>query len=193
MSDIEIHGGHDPGHYREAKQIVMQEAHRAMLDATHTTEAIWHGRLVPGVRGYRTGHYARSITSTVTPEAEAIARNKVEGRIGTNVIYARYLEYGTGLYGPEHHWITPKNAQALRFPAGPVGPGTPFTWAGRQRSGRAGAMAKWVYARRIRGIVPRRYARDAALIARPLVERRFRLAGIRAARRLGRQTGGDVA
>jgi hypothetical protein len=186
MSDhIEIHGDDNPGNIRNARAIVIEEAHRAMRDATFMVEGTWKGRLVPGVRGYRTGHYARSITSDVTPLAEAkrLPDGMVRGVVGTNVFYAPYLEYGTGLYGPRHRWITPKKpGGVLRFPQ----PGNRgFTLAGRQRSGRAGAMAKYVYARRVRGIRPRRYARDAALIARPLVERRFHLAGQRAAQRLG--------
>jgi hypothetical protein len=188
VSGIEIHGDNNPGNYKNARKIVIQEAHRAMREATFMVEAAWKGRLVPGVRGYRTGHYARSITSDVTPlrEAEAHPEGRVTGVVGTNVFYAKYLEYGTGLYGPLHHWITPKKpGGVLRFPAGPVGPGTAFTWAGRRRSGRAGAMAKYVYAKRVRGIRPRRYARDAAEIARPLVVRRFHLAGHQAAHRLG--------
>jgi hypothetical protein len=189
MSHVEVHGGEDPGHYKEAKRIVVEEARSAMQDAVLITEGAWKGRLVPGVRGYRTGHYARSITSAVTPLPEAVESGVVHGTVGTNVFYAKYLEYGTGLYGPKHQWITPKRGKYLKFPAGPVGEGTPFTWAGRRRSGRAGAMAKYVYAKRVRGIVPRRYARDAAFIAKPLVERRFKRAGADAAKRLGSKTG----
>lgn len=187
MSEVIVIGGEDPGHYKEARRIVIEEARKAMRDATFVTEANWKHRLVPGVRGYRTGHYARSITSDVTPLPEALIRTdgRITGVVGSNVFYAPYLEYGTGLYGPRHQWIVPKKpGGVMRFPeAGNPG----FTLAGRQRSGRAGAMAKYVYARRIRGIKPRRYARDAALISRPVVMRRFQQAGHSAAERLGRR------
>ena len=107
----------------------------------------------------------------------------IKGVVGTNVFYAPYLEYGTGLYGPRHHWIEPRNAKALRFP-GAVGAGTPFTLAGRKRKGKAGAGARYVFARRVRGIRPRRYARDAAFIAAPKVGKVFEAAGRRAALRI---------
>lgn len=186
MSHIEISGMDDPGNISKARRVLIEETHKATRDAGMMVVAAWRGRLVPNVRGYRTGHYSRSITSDVTPLGEALATGRVVGMVGSNVFYARYLEYGTGLYGPLHHWIYPKPPNKfLRFPAA-VGKGTPFTLAGRRRSGRAGAMAQYVYARRVRGIVPRRYGRDAAMIAKPLVQERFRLAGRRTAERLRR-------
>jgi hypothetical protein len=177
MSEVNITGG--PMNPERAKEIVLDEAHKAMRLALAHTEATWKGRLVPGVRGYRTGTYARSITNN----GGRREGDRITGTVGSNLFYAPLLEYGTGLYGPRHRWITPVKAHALRFPE----PGNRgFTLAGRQRSGRAGAMARYIYAKRIRGIKPRRYARDAALIARPWVESIFRAAGQRAAERISR-------
>jgi hypothetical protein len=167
----------DPERVRE---IVMEEAQDGMRQSLLLVEAEWKHRLVPNLRGYRTGTYSRSITNN----GGVRVGNFIKGLVGTNVQYAPYLEYGTGLYGPRHRWIEPRTAKALRFPAR-VGAGTPFTLAGRRRSGRAGENARYVFARRVRGIRPRRYARDAAMIAAPKVGKVFEAAGRRAAVRIG--------
>jgi len=39
-------------------------------------------------------------------------------KVGTNVFYAPYQEYGTGIYGPKRRRIRPKQAQALRWAVG---------------------------------------------------------------------------
>lgn len=175
--NVEITGDPPP---RDPAKIIMEEATKAMHQAVLLTESEWKGRLVPGVRGYRTGHYSRSITSDVK-QFRLPTGGQIQGSVGTNVFYGRYLEEGTGLYGPRNRWIEPVTAKALRFPQ----PGNKaFTLAGRRRSGRAGAMAKYVFAKRVRGIRPRRYARDAAMIAEPKVLRIFQRAGESAARRL---------
>ena len=66
--------------------------------------------------------------------------------VGTNVFYARYVHYGTGIYGPRHRMIRPRTARFLRF--------TP--------KGKTGV----VYARAVRGVVPNRFLRDALPAAR---------------------------
>lgn len=122
-------------------------------------------------RSRRTGHAMRSVASKV----EHIGFT-VTGVIGSNVFYVRYLEEGTGLYGPFNRWIVPKRSQFLRFPE----PGNSgFTLAGRVRTvgGAPHPGARYVYARRVRGIRPRRYFRDAALVTRPKVEAVFRETG----------------
>lgn len=169
-----------------------------MQRAVHRLHYAWHSQLIPGVSGYRTGHMARSLTTQVTPKAEAVTTKHVEGIVGTNVFYAPYLEFGTGIYGPRRRPITVQppgrlarsgsgRPGALQFP-GKVGPGTPFTWAGRRRSGRAGAMAQYVYRRSVKGIRPRHYATKAADIARPLVEAEFREGGRIASERIARSS-----
>lgn len=163
----------------------------AMNDAVLMTERTWKAR---AQRSRRTGHYLRSITHLVTP-----TQTHVLGVVGTNVEYARWLEEGTGLYGPRNQWIYPKHAQALRWPAGgghTFNPSTGqytgfanapgFRLTGQQRQGAAGAGARYSYARRVRGIVPRRFARDAATISAPHVVLRFRQAGTQMAQALVR-------
>ena len=186
MSRIEQSGRPPDG--GEVRRIIMEEAQHAMDRALIKVEGTWRARLVPGVRGYQTGTYSRSITH----ESHRVGEDQIAGSVGTNLFYAKYLEYGTGLYGPLNHWIVPQplgrtarnnpgRPGALRFPAGGAG----FTLSGRRRSGRAGAMAQYVYRKRVRGIKPRHYARDAAMIARPSVEEIFRQGGQIAAARIG--------
>ena len=65
--------------------------------------------------------------------------------------YSRYVEEGTGLYGPKHARITPKAAQALRWLGGTYGPGGSLRLTGTRRSGKAGAGAAYVFARSVKG------------------------------------------
>ena len=178
MSDVTI-DGKPPMPPDKAKEIILSEGLKATRKALLLTEGYWKANLIPGVRGYRTGHYARSITSEAHREGDRIV-----GAVGSNLPYARYLEHGTGLHGPLHHWIVPHPPHRfMRWPE----PGNPaFTLAGRQRSGRAGRGARWVFARRTRGMMARHYGRDAALKARPFAERFFREAGEAAARRIAK-------
>lgn len=134
------------------------EAQHTMGLAVAAHQAEWVRTMEPS---RRTGTSMRSITT-----ATEVVGNTVRGRVGTLLRYVRYVDRGTGLYGPQHQVIRPVHASVLRFPA----PGNAaFTLAGRQRSGRAGAAAAWVYARYVRGIQPRRYAERAAAEVRPTV------------------------
>jgi hypothetical protein len=153
------------------RRIVLDEAERATRQACATVDREWK-LSAPA----RTGHYRRSITTEVRRTG-----NVIRGRVGTNVFYAPFLEYGTGIYGPRRRPIRPKRAKALRFPQ----PGNPgFTLAGRVRSGRAGAGARFVYAAWVRGIRPGHYAERAFRAAEPKALAIFRAAGIRAGERI---------
>lgn len=59
---------------------------------------------------------------------------EIIGRVGTNLDYAPYQEYGTGLYGRRHDYIYPRRARMLRF---------------KTRSGQV------VFARRVSGVRPK--------------------------------------
>lgn len=171
-------GGHvekDPLPIRAttAQQVVLAEAHTFLKKALLIVEAEWKRR---AQRSRRTGTYLRSITSRVTRVG-----NTVVGFVGTSLFYAPYLEHGTGLYGPRHRWITPVKAQALRWPQKG---NKSFTLAGRPRSGRAGAGAAYTFAKRTRGMRPRKFAQDAALVTRPLVIRTMQAGAHSAARRI---------
>jgi hypothetical protein len=67
-------------------------------------------------------------------------------RIGSRMKYAWYVHEGTGLYGPKHDWIYPKHASLLRF----------------QPKGES----NFVYARRVRGMPPNPFLRNALSAAK---------------------------
>lgn len=66
-------------------------------------------------------------------------------RVGTNVKYARFVHDGTGLYGPRHAVIKPKQAKVLR-------------WTKRDGTVR--------YAKFIRGMAPNPFLKKALKAAR---------------------------
>ncbi len=186
--------GRGPASPQRAEAILLDEAGRAMRMAAAIMEAEWRRR---AERSRRTGTYLRSITSRVY----RVGKGWV-AVIGTNLRYAIYLERGTGLYGPYHRRIVPVRAQALRWPrgggqsfSGATGAYTGFRNApgfrqsGQRRAGAGGASAQYSFARSVRGIQPRRFARDAAAVARPKVQRVVRERGRVAAQRLALEVG----
>lgn len=74
--------------------------------------------------------------------------------VGTNVFYARWIHDGTGLYGPRARVIRPVRKRVMRFRPKVQLPG--------RRRGRGG----WVYTRRVVGIRPNHFLRDALSAAR---------------------------
>ena len=90
----------------------------------------------------RTGATGASLAvQSVTPTSAAIYSNKV----------AKFLDQGTGLYGPAHRKITPKQAKVLAWR---TGGGSVLRATGAARKGRAGAGAGWAFARSVRGVKP---------------------------------------
>lgn len=63
-----------------------------------------------GPRRVNTGLLRASITSQLIKHPQGLAV-----RIGTGVYYARWVHDGTGLYGPRHTKIVPRQAKALVF------------------------------------------------------------------------------
>lgn len=146
-------------------------------------------RLAP----WRTGHLRRSITSTATRHGATF-----EGFVGTTTLYAPWLEFGTGIYGPKHRLITAKHMRtladgsqvpgALRFPSGQGASrgivsrgrrgqsraGLGFTQAGRQRSGAAGGQASFTFRRSVKGVPPIRFFEEGVRISRRHVEEELR-------------------
>lgn len=70
---------------------------------------------------------------------------------------AIWLDTGTGLYGPMHHVITPRAAQALAFHVGTFGRGGSLRLSGSPRKGAAGAGASLVIVRSVKGMHARPY------------------------------------
>lgn len=93
------------------------------------------------------GRLRASITHTVIETG-----NNVIARTGTNVTYAAYQEFGTGIYGPRRQLIRPKNAKVL-------------SW--KNRSGQR------VFAKFVRGVKPKRYFTKALVAEKPVAELRL--------------------
>lgn len=80
----------------------------------------------------------------------------VIARVGSNVKYALYIHEGTANAGTGY--IYPKNARVLRFPI------INKTGSGRRRY-KAGATQQYAYAKRVKGIKPQPFLRDALIAA----------------------------
>jgi hypothetical protein len=60
----------------------------------------------------KTSTLARSWTAQVDQETQVVT----EGRVGSPLPYARYVNEGTGIFGPKKSPIVPRTARALRLP-----------------------------------------------------------------------------
>ncbi len=78
-------------------------------------------------------------------------------KVGSDLEYARYIEEGTGIHGPEKRRITPTSRKALKFP-------TPKA-KGPHRRGATGEPAQadrgFVFARSVAGIPANPFMADA--------------------------------
>lgn len=75
-------------------------------------------------------------------------------RVGTNVKYALWVHEGTGEFGPRKTPIRPRTKKYLRWPK------INNTGQGRRRY-KGGQTAEYVYAKKVRGMPPRRFLTDA--------------------------------
>ncbi len=80
--------------------------------------------------------------------------NVIEGSVGTGLRYSVFQEQGTGLYGPLHRPIRPKNGKVLRFQVG----------------------GRTVYTREVRGSRPRWFFRGSVEQNQGRTERNFQAA-----------------
>jgi hypothetical protein len=69
---------------------------------------------------------------------------KLTVAVGTNVSYAIFVHDGTGIWGPRHRLIKPRNGKVLR-------------WKGKTKTGKKG----YIYARYTRGMERNPFLRDA--------------------------------
>lgn len=169
----EVIGGR-PADPAVAANIVGEEARSALRRGMGVLETDVKNRQA---RRRRTGNEMRQTSLEIRREG-----TDVVGELRGRAMETRLLEEGTGIYGPRHRMIRPRRARALRFPeAGNPG----FTLAGRQRAGRRGRAARWIYARQIRGIRARHTFEDAQSAVGLLVIREMDEGGRRAANRLG--------
>lgn len=90
-----------------------------------------------------TGHLRNSVGFNLIARPDGLAV-----RVGTGVYYALYVHNGTGIYGPKHALIRPKQATALVFRSKVYG-------------AKRGKYKGLVFARYVRGMRPNPFLRDA--------------------------------
>lgn len=94
----------------------------------------------------KTAHTARQFRAErVTEKSAEITGSKV----------ARWIDEGTGIYGPRHHRITPTTKRALSWTGGTFGRAGSLRLSGRRRSGKAGTGANRITVRSTAGMRPR--------------------------------------
>lgn len=121
--------------------------------ALRTVAAMQHGT------PRKTAATQRSIHAASVTEGSA----KIEG---SRVL--RWIDQGTGLYGPKHHKIVPVHARALSWTGGTFGPGGNLRLSGRKRSGKAGAGASRITVASTKG-----------MRARPFIDRAVKEAAVK--------------
>ena len=100
------------------------------------------------------GRLRASLTLEMRREGE-----EAVARVGTNLEYGLYVHEGTGIYGPRKTPIRPVRARLLRWPA------KNNSGAGRRRY-KGGKTARYIYARQVKGVKPRRYLANALSAAK---------------------------
>ena len=110
---------------------------RALLGKLQIDAVAEAKRLAP----HRTSNLSRSIIPGSLTDHDAL--------VVAHAGYARYVEEGTGLYGPHHQKIVPKNGKFLVFPAKGKA-----TLGGRVKREYAGKPGSLVFARSVKGSKP---------------------------------------
>ncbi len=132
--------------WQDANQLLLQI--RQMLE--ERSAAI---KRVPETAVRKGAHLLQSIVQEMVPKVTStlvrnihvvvtkISDDLIEGRVGTHLQYARYLEEGTGIYGPKHRRIVSKGPYPLKQPQLPLLNGKPqYRWsiAGMKPGGKKG-------------------------------------------------------
>ncbi|HEY65555.1 MAG TPA: HK97 gp10 family phage protein [Caldilineae bacterium] len=96
------------------RRIINKARRRALMDVGRyvRAQAAKYPPQKPTTTYRRTGTLGRSIA---VEDRVRRSGNRYWIEVGTNVPYARFVEYGTGLYGPEKRLIEPKSAKALAW------------------------------------------------------------------------------
>ena len=103
----------------------------------------------------KTGNLSRSIRVAEVDENAQTIQVRAGGTQGVN--YAAYLEFGTGIYGPNRRPIVPVRAKALRFPAS----GAATRLSGNLTSAQQRAGGGWQFRKSVRGVKPVKYMENA--------------------------------
>jgi len=96
-----------------------------------------------GPRRINTGHLRASITVKLVVRPMDLAV-----RVGTNVLYATWVHDGTGIYGPKHTPIRPKQAKVLVFRSKIYG-------------AKKGKYQGFVFAKSVKGMKPNPFLKNA--------------------------------
>jgi hypothetical protein len=96
-------------------KILREERRAALLDSARYVRSLAarYPQQNPKTAYRRTGTLGRSVAVGEVAGNESALRVEV----GTNLHYAPYVEYGTGIYGPKGQPIRPKSAKALAWRA----------------------------------------------------------------------------
>lgn len=92
-----------------------------------------------------------TLRSSILLHPVVVTGNSIRGSVGTNLGYARYQEVGTGIYGPRHAPIRPRNKKMLAWKSG----------------------STWHFAKEVKGSRPRWYMRGSVEQNTPIVNRYF--------------------
>lgn len=163
----------------EIRKVFIQEATRGAERAALATQ-----REIQRLMPVKTGQSRRSVTCT-RPRRSG---DTITVSIGSNVRHVRWLDEGTGEFGPRHEKITPKARQALSFvAAASKGKGQAYTLQGRARnSARVGAvMEGLVTVRSVKGIEPMHFVKLGYEASRQARVRELQAVGPRVSERLG--------
>lgn len=125
---VKLQGGEEI--VRRANDRAIDKAGREMIDLATLIALSTAKQQAPVQSNLLRGSITRSIISPF------------EGTIGSNVEYAKYQEFGTGIYGPRHAMIFPKRGRFMVF---------------------KGKSGKMVFARQTRGVRPKHFMKKGLL------------------------------
>lgn len=118
---------------KKSEDIVRDKVGKAVVRAAYRVqEAV----------GTKAPHITGALKGSINVHGPIHSRNNVGASVGTNLKYARAVEFGTGIFsedeGATRQPIRPKRAKVLAWQKG----------------------KKWIFARQVAGMKPRRYFRQ---------------------------------
>jgi phage gpG-like protein len=123
--------------FRESSQLTIRELSRAIGSTAYRVEGVAKAK-APIEYG--------TLRGSITTQGPDVKGHDVQAIVGTNVEYARYQEYGTGIHGPRKQPIRPVRGKLLAWKRG----------------------GSWFFAREVQGVRPKRYFRTAKEENRPV-------------------------
>lgn len=157
-----IRGGKDPSYM--VRRIVMRHQHNAAEEAARETQ-----RRVREKTPARSHRSQFSVRWNVRRIGDVVLAD-----VFSEYPVVRYLEEGTGIYGPKRRPIRPRAGRALRFPKRSTGAFT-LRDTVRIRDGAPDPNAQFVFARSVRGQRPHHMFRRTATemrVSAPIIFRK---------------------